>query len=65
MTMAKGANECAFSIYIPRDKRDNRYLERLIKIGARRDRSVNYLLVEALDEYLKSEENSPAIDTGV
>ena len=44
------------SIYIPQTKRDEKIVERLIKLGAKLDRSVNYLVVEALVQYLKSEE---------
>jgi len=60
--MALGENESGFSIYIPEAKRDRQYAERLIKIGAQRDRSVNYLLVEALGEYLKRQEEAPELE---
>jgi len=33
-----------------------RPIERLIALGEKRDRSVNYLVVEAIVEYLKREE---------
>ncbi|UCF10994.1 MAG: hypothetical protein JSW65_00020 [Candidatus Bipolaricaulota bacterium] len=44
------------SIYIPRKKMEERPVERLMALGEKRDRSVNYLVVEAILEYLKREE---------
>jgi len=44
------------SIYIPQKKLDEKPVERLIKLGEKKDRSVNYLVVEAIMEYLKREE---------
>ena len=44
------------SIYIPQDKQKVRPIERLVNLGKKRDRSVNYLVVEAIFEYLKREE---------
>ena len=44
------------SIYIPQSKIRQRPVERLIKLGEKKDRSVNYLVVEAILEYLKREE---------
>jgi predicted transcriptional regulator len=35
---------------------EQKLVERLIKLGAKRDRSVNYVVVEALIEYLEREE---------
>jgi len=45
------------SIYIPQRKMDVKPVERLIRLGQRRDRSVNYLVVEAIVQYLDREEN--------
>lgn len=45
------------SIYIPQSKLDQNPVERLINLGEKRDRSVNYLVVEAIIDYLKREEN--------
>ena len=45
------------SIYIPQRKMDEKPVERLIRLGQRRDRSVNYLVVEAIIQYLDREEN--------
>ncbi len=44
------------SIYVPQSKIDKQPVERLIKLGERRDRSVNYLVVEAILQYLDREE---------
>jgi len=41
------------SIYIPQKKLKERPVERLIALGEKRDRSVNYLVVVAILEYLK------------
>ena len=46
------------SIYVPQGKIDKQPVERLIKLGKKRDRSVNYLVVEAILEYLNHEEAS-------
>jgi len=45
------------SIYIPQRRIDEKPVERLIQLGKRRDRSVNYLVVEAILQYLDREEN--------
>jgi len=44
------------SIYIPQSKQAKKPVERLIKLGAAKDRSVNYLVVEAIMQYLDREE---------
>ena len=44
------------SIYIPQSKQAEKPIPRLIKLGEKMDRSVNYLVVEALLEYLRREE---------
>lgn len=43
------------SIYIPRAKLAQQPVERLTKLGKKLDRSVNYLVVEAILEYLDRE----------
>ena len=45
------------SIYVPQTKIDQKPVERLIKLGKKRDRSVNYLVVEAILQYLDREES--------
>lgn len=44
------------SIYIPQGKIGRQPVERLINLGKKKDRSVNYLVVEAIIEYLDKEE---------
>ena len=43
------------SIYIPNSKKDRRPVERLVKLGQKRDRTVNYLVVQAIMEYLEQQ----------
>ena len=45
------------SIYVPKNKLAERPVERLIKLADAKDRSVNYLVVEAILEYLAREES--------
>ncbi len=59
----KGVNNMAkkqildkLSIYVPQKKMEEKPVERLIRLGNKKDRSVNYLVVEAILEYLKREE---------
>lgn len=44
------------SIYVPKNKMEQRPVERLMKLAETKDRSVNYLVVEAIIEYLEREE---------
>jgi len=44
------------SIYIPQTKIEQKPVERLMKLGEKRDRSVNYLVVEAILQYITREE---------
>ena len=44
------------SIYIPQRKMAEKPVERLIKLGDKLDRSINYLVVEAIIQYLDREE---------
>ena len=50
--MAEKKRSTTLSIYIPQRKVKERLWERLVGIGERRDRSVNYLVIEAISEYL-------------
>jgi len=45
------------SIYIPQRKMSEKPVERLIKLGDKQDRSINYLVVEAIIQYLDRQEN--------
>ena len=40
------------SIYIPKSKMALKPVERLVKLGEKLDRSVNYLVVDAIIQYL-------------
>jgi len=45
------------SIAVPNNKKDLRPIARLAKLAEEKDRSVSYLAVEAIIEYLEQEEN--------
>jgi len=40
------------SIYVPKSKLERQPVERLMALGKKMDRSVNYLVVEAILEYI-------------
>ncbi len=44
------------SIYVPKEKQKEKPLERLSKLGRARDRSLNYMIVEAVMDYVRREE---------
>ena len=44
------------SIYVPQSKQAEKPVERLIRLSEKQDLSVNYLVVEAILDYLKREE---------
>lgn len=46
------------SIYVPQSKQEQKPVERLIKLSEKKDRSINYLVVEAIIEYLDREEKA-------
>jgi len=54
--MARETVPTTLSIYIPKSKQADKPIERLEKLGKKHDRSVNYLVVEAILEYLDREE---------
>lgn len=56
--MAKKEILDKLSIYIPQSKMVEKPVERLMKLGEKRDRSINYLVVEAILQYLEREESS-------
>jgi len=49
--MANKRNLDKLSIYIPQKKMEEKPVERLIRLGNRKDRSINYMAVEAILEY--------------
>lgn len=54
--MAVKQDVTKLSIYIPQGKQELKLVERLIKLGAKHERSVNYLVVESVIRYLDEEE---------
>ena len=61
--MKKGVKEMAkkeildkLSIYIPQKKMEEKPVERLMRLSDKRDRSINYLVVDAIIQYLNREE---------
>jgi len=54
--MARHQIHNKLSILIPQSKMPQAPIERLIKLGQKRDRSCNYLAVEAILEHLDREE---------
>ncbi len=44
------------SIYVPKERLKEKPIERLMKLAKQKDRSVNYLVVQAILEYLDGEE---------
>ena len=53
--MASKMNLDKLSIYIPQKKMEEKPVERLIRLGNKKDRSINYMVVEAILEYLERE----------
>ena len=45
------------SVYVPESKKDKNLVGRLEDLAEERDRSVNYLVVQAISEFLQREEN--------
>lgn len=52
------ADRASLTIFIPQRERDAQVRERLQKLARERDRSVNYLAVQAILQFLESEEGS-------
>lgn len=52
----EGAGLNKLTIYIPQDKRESEPLERLNKLAKDSNRSLNYLIVQALVEFVDREE---------
>ncbi|MGB2984050.1 MAG: hypothetical protein WBC63_09385 [Candidatus Bipolaricaulia bacterium] len=50
--MVEKQQRATMSVYIPQSKAKKHLLERLISLGEQRDRSVNYLVIEAICDYL-------------
>jgi len=54
--MAKKEILDKLSIYIPQKKMEEKPVERLIRLGEKRDRSINYMVVDAIIQYLNRED---------
>jgi len=54
--MANKRNLDKLSIYIPQKKMEEKPVKRLIQLGNKKDRSINYMAIEAILEYLEREE---------
>jgi len=48
------------TLYVPQGKVKERLIERMIAVGAKKDRSFNYVLLKAIEEYLEREESQGA-----
>jgi len=57
--MAKKLMQTA-TIYVPQKKVEERLIERMIAVGAKKDRSFNYVLLKAIEEFLEREEEKGA-----
>lgn len=47
------------SIYVPQSKRGQKPLERLSKVAKKKDRSLNYVVIQAILDYVEREEQKP------
>jgi len=55
-TVVRKSEVTTLSIYIPKSKLDRKPIERLDRLAKKVDRSINYLVVEAILQYLDREE---------
>jgi len=55
-TVVRKSEVTTLSIYIPKSKLDRKPIERLDRLAKKVDRSINYLVVEAIIQYLDREE---------
>ncbi len=54
--MVRKSEVTTLSIYIPKSKLERKPIERLDRLAKKLDRSINYLVVEAIVQYLDREE---------
>ena len=52
------------SIYVPKDKMTLKPIERIQKLAQKRDRSVNYMVVQAIIDYVEREEKKTSKSNG-
>ena len=55
-TVVRKSEVTTLSIYIPKSKLDRKPIERLDRLAKKVDRSINYLVVEAILQYLDKAE---------
>jgi len=55
-SMPRKKNPDTLSVYVPEAKRDKNLVKRLYALGEKRERSLNYLVVDAILTYLEREE---------
>lgn len=58
--MVRKSEVTTLSIYIPKSKLDRKPIERLDRLAKKVDRSINYLVVEAILQYLDREDKKRA-----
>ena len=56
--MAKKVISDKLSIYIPQSKIEQKPVQRLMRLANKKERSINYLVVEAILEYLDKGEGN-------
>jgi len=54
--LVRKSEVATLSIYIPKSKLDKKPIERLERLAKKLDRSINYLVVDAILHYLDREE---------
>lgn len=61
MRRSDGETPWQLTVYIPKEKRHEQLLERLRKIAWEQKRSLNFLVLEAVERYLNELEAKPRI----
>lgn len=54
--VSKDTDFTRISIYVPKPRQADKPIERLMKLGMQRDRTLNYMMIEALLDYVNCEE---------
>ncbi len=58
MRRINGETRWQLTVYIPKEKRHQQLLERLRKIAQEKQRSLNFLVLEAIERYLEQLEGT-------
>lgn len=48
-------NSSNFTIYVPKARVEDKLVEKMATLAKKRDRSLSYLVIEAIDQYLERE----------